>query len=263
MKLIFTWILHLCATTFLLAQRVIVKEVDVDKNQKQIKVNYSLQDPPRFQYKYSVQLYYSKNTEQITIGPLKQLSGEYGEDLLAYPDRQVIWHYLEEDPSFDGLDVQFKMQATIDPLWGGPVNALYSVLVPGLGNTKVKDTRWWRWGLTTFTTYALIGGSIALKNQSNQNYTRYQNGQTILEAQNLYSKANRQNTFATLMAFSAAAIWATDIILVVIRGRKNMQERRRLLDLEKNRKIKYQPQLGIHNQSIYPSLGIYISLNQK
>lgn len=263
LKMILTWMLLLNPVIFLYAQSIVVNKVEVDKEQKQIRVNYSLQDPPRIQFKYETFLYYSKDGMQKEVGPLKKVDGDIGKELLAYPNRLVIWNYIEEDPNFDGLNVQFKMKAKPTRLWGGPRNALYSVLVPGLGNTKVKEARWWRWGLTTFTTYALIGGSVALKNQSNKNYTLYQNGQTILEAQNLYSKANRQNTLATLLAFSAAALWATDIILVIIQGKKNMKERRRLLESEKNLRIKYQSRLNVYPAMIYPVIGIYIPFNQK
>ncbi len=244
----------------LAAQSVEQGRLVLDKEKKQITIPYSLKDGNRRAFKYIVGISYTQDGGQTFVGPLQKVSGDIGKDLLAGEDRAIVWDYLEENPSFNGRNVQFRIEVEAERLMGGPQNALLSVLVPGLGNPKVRNRGGlaWRWVFTSLATYGLIGSSFYFKNQSDQNYAEYQNTYTVDEVQAAYKTANRQSNLAKLSAIAAGLVWATDIVRVAIKGGKNIAEQRRLLELPQNQRRENGNTIGLrfHLENATPQLGL-------
>ncbi|WP_157558648.1 DUF5683 domain-containing protein [Microscilla marina] len=181
---------------------------------------------------YNIQLTYTQDGGATFIGPLTQVKGDVGNELIAGKDQKIYWYYLAEGNGFDGQNVEFKVDASYEPFLGGPINALRSALLPGWGNVYVKKPRkkWkWRWILTAAGTYGLIAGSLYLKQLSNNNYQKYLEATTLSETQDLYKRANRQNLLATTAAVLAAGLWAYDIVKVAIRGGHNKRRKKRII----------------------------------
>lgn len=258
--------LYLWNGQFTAAQSVEQGRLKIDKEEKQITIPYSLKDGNRRAFKYNVDISYTQDGGKTFVGPLQKVTGDIGKDLLAGEDRTIVWDYLAENPSFNGRNVQFRIEVEAERLMGGPRNALLSALVPGLGNTQVRNrgALAWRWVFTSLATYGLIGSSFYFKNQSDQNYAVYQNSYTVEQVQDAYKLANRQSNLAKLSAIAAGLVWATDIVRVAIKGGKNIAEQRRLLQLPQNQRRENNNTIGLRFQleNATPQLGLVWKLNK-
>lgn len=220
------------------------KEPILQKDSSRIMIGYSIIEtkakPGDYLAKYNLHLTYTQDGGATFIGPLKNVTGDVGKDLIAGKDQKIYWHYLAEGNNFNGKNVEFKIDASYEPFLGGTLNALRSALLPGWGNIYVKDRKKlkWRWVATTVATYGLIAGSLYLKRLSNDNYQKYLNATTFDDTQNFYRQANGQNFLAVVAAVAAVGLWAYDIVQVAIRGTKNKLNKRRIIKQNLKRKQK-------------------------
>ncbi|MDR0682995.1 MAG: hypothetical protein LBG15_14275 [Dysgonamonadaceae bacterium] len=111
-----------------------------------------------------------------------------------------------------------KMKGT-----GGPSNALYSLLIPGLGDHRVTYGQ--KSGIkTTLLTYGFIGIGIGCKLHSNSEYKKYHEATLQIDMDEHYKAANDYNqAFYVCMGIGAVA-WLYDIIWVWVKGAKNKKE---------------------------------------
>ncbi len=228
-------------SSIVFAQSLVQDSIKVDKKNKTITVPYQLKNGEIINV-YNIDVYYSGDKGKTFLGPIKNAKGHVGADILAGDNRQVLWQYGEEDKEFKGKDVQFKLVANYETSVFNykNENALWrSVLLPGWGNPYVreyKQFKWkYRWLLTTVAVYGLIGGSFIQQSVADKTYDTYLNSANNADATKSYADANKQYQLAQGMAILAGAIWATDIVRVGLKGRKNRIEKNRLL--EKNKKM--------------------------
>jgi len=207
-------------------------------------IEYAIQDPKKRIYEYSINLYYDQGEGKERVGPLQALEGHWGDEILAgKPDtlnpKIIYWDFLKEDPSFDGLNTEFKLDVKYQPsvMELGRMEQMWrSVLLPGWGNTKVRRRKnfKWRWHLTYLSTFGLIAGGIALHNEGDGLYQQYLNSDNnISRSDEKYTQANTARFFGNALIGGAIAIWVTDIVRVGLKGRKNKKAQEKLL--EKNR----------------------------
>lgn len=208
----------------------------LQKDSNRIMIGYSIEEtqakPGDYLATYNIQLTYTQDGGATFIGPLTQVKGAVGNELIAGKDQKIYWYYLAESNGFDGQNVEFKIDASYEPFLGGPIQALRSALLPGWGNVYVKKRpkKWkWRWVLTAAGTYGLIASSLYLKQLSNDNYQRYLDAKSLDATQELYKRANQQNLLATTAAVLAAGLWAYDIVKVAIRGGKNRRRKKKII----------------------------------
>ncbi len=225
----------------LFAQSLVQDSIKVDKKNKTITVPYQLKNGEIINV-YNIDVYYSGDKGKTFSGPIKNAKGHVGADVLAGDNRQILWQYGQEDKEFKGKDVQFKLVANYETSVFNykNENALWrSVLLPGWGNPYVREYKkfkWkYRWLLTTAAVYGLIGGSFVQQSIADKTYDTYLNSTNNADAIKSYADANKQYQIAQGMAVLAGAIWATDIVRVGLKGRKNRIEKNRLL--EKNKKM--------------------------
>lgn len=224
------------------------------KEQKKIIIPYRLEDNSSFKYEYDVKVFASQDGGG-TYQELKKIKGHFGKDLLA-GEKQIWWFYEEENPDFNGLNLKIKLKADYKPSVFNLMNTQaikYSILLPGLGQNKVKYPGAWknRWILTAITVYGLIGGSIWFNTKAYEIYDQYLKAQTRDQAQKLFSEAKRKELLSYGMAFASATIWVTDITLVGIRGTRNKIEKNRIL--KHNQQKDTEIGIGV-NQSFLPQL---------
>ena len=236
-----TFIIFFISSNKLVAQTLVQDSIRVDKKNKTITVPYNLKNGEIINV-YNIDVYYSGDRGKTFLGPIKTAKGHIGKDILAGDNRQILWQYGEEDKEFKGKDVQFKLVADYETSVFNykNENALWrSVLLPGWGNPYVreyKNFKWkYRWLITTVAVYGLIGGSFAQQNAADKTYNTYLNANNNGDATKFYSDANQKYQIAQGMAILAGAIWATDIVRVGLKGRKNRIEKNRLL--QKNKKM--------------------------
>ncbi|GAB4397566.1 MAG: hypothetical protein OHK0053_14310 [Microscillaceae bacterium] len=191
---------------------------------------------------YEVKLYYSNNGGNSYKGPLRLLDGDFGDSTRTGRDKQIRWDFYRENPYFDGKRIMFKIQATEMPKIanGGPENAFRSLLVPGLGDTKVRNG--YNYGWITALSYGCLGTGALFQLRASNKYDDYQAriANTESEHRDLFQQAERSQNWATGFFIAGGAIWAADIVGVYLRGLKN----RRRLAQEAAEKAKAEEEAG-------------------
>jgi hypothetical protein len=249
------------------AQKIVQQEAVLDTAKQTITIPYLITDtlPPSAKgaYQYQLQLYYTQDQGASYIGPLSNVQGHLGEGILP-GQKKLIWNYAKADPPFTGQNVQFKIAGTYRPSvlgLGRGKAALYSLLLPGLGRTKVYQRSSLQrklWFVPTVLSYGLIATSIATKVASNNSYDQYKQATNATDANNLYNKANQQQRVFVGTLIAAGAIWLGDVVWVAMKGNQNRKKQRRLI--QKNQQI--DRQFGITTsydfQNRQPNLGIKV-----
>ncbi|TAF67516.1 MAG: hypothetical protein EAZ55_04160 [Cytophagales bacterium] len=204
-----------------LAQKITQFAPNIDTKKSIVQIPYHLEDYNTRKNLYTVNLFYSLDSGRTFQGPLREVAGQVGKSIIEGNDKKIVWQYQKEPSEIIGKPIKFKIVAEYEPLvLGGPGNAAWSLLLPGLGQRKVRYVRW-HWLITTFFTYALIGTGVYFETQSDANYQKYLNSRTTSEALRNFEIAQQQKIIATSCLFAGATLWAIDIARVVGRGFKN------------------------------------------
>ncbi|NJO01328.1 MAG: hypothetical protein HC880_06215 [Bacteroidia bacterium] len=200
---------------------VSILETNLNIRDTSIVIQYKLEGPGR-RY-YTTRLYYSNNGGNSFKGPLRSLEGDIGDSIRVGDPKQVAWTFREDNPYFDGKNIMFRLEAIEIPKIanGGPENALRSLLIPGLGDTKVRNG--YNYGWITALTYGCLGTGAIFHIQARQDYNDYEARipNTEEEHQNLFNRAERNQNLAEGFFIAGATIWVADVIGVYIRGLKN------------------------------------------
>lgn len=218
-------------------QEIVQKNIFADRNKQKIFIPYQIKYPDSKPiYDFEVRLYFSEDSGKTYL-QAKNLTGHFGKNILANEEKLIEWDFLKDKPDFLGKNARFKLEAlpqkSVLNLQGAK-SAWSSVLVPGLGNSKVKFQKskltWLSWAIPV---YACIGTSVLMKMQSNQNYQNYLSSKDAPNANNLYAKANQQHQIAILSGVLGLGIWLTDVISVAIKGKKNEKMKKKILEKNK------------------------------
>lgn len=152
----------------------------------------------------------------------KTVTGDVGKALMPGKDKVIYWDYrLDGINSLDEVRVTVLVKQFL--IGGGPVNALVSALVPGLGTIFVQPGR--KIGLRPLITVAYGGLLIygfSQKARSKQPYERYED----LLRESDYAEANRLHHRYVLAVGAAVLVWGTDVVSTFLKGKKNQSLRR-------------------------------------
>lgn len=110
---------------------------------------------------------------------------------------------------------------------GGPLTALLSVVVPGLGSVFVQNPRP-KVGLRPVVTAGVIGAmayGFHQRNLSNAQYDLYEQQKNPAAGESYFRQANQQYHRYYLATRAAAAVWLADITATLIRGLHNRSVR--------------------------------------
>lgn len=155
------------------------------------------------------------------------LQGDIGFHIKGGRNKEIIWHPAE-DSIFLNEDIGIQVLANLK-IKPGPQSEtkpseniseynrtgiiLQSLAFPGLGLSKMNGGPHWIRGIAG---YACIAGSVVFNQKANQTYANYGGADTGTEASELLSKAESQTTISNVFAFSAIAIWITDLTWTLI-----------------------------------------------
>ncbi|TAF64165.1 MAG: hypothetical protein EAZ55_11915 [Cytophagales bacterium] len=208
----------------------------LNKENKTITIPYYFDEPTgksRFFYEYDVRLFYTQDNKATIIGPMTKVEGDIGMGVVGGNPRRIIWSYNAENPKFDGQNVIFKIEADVHKMvFGGPGNALFSLLLPGLGDHRVNyhPTWRWRWVLQPVLIGGLVGTGFALRNQADNLYDEYGQARNPDEAESLYTQANTTLTLSSSIIIAAGVLWIADISYVFLRGLRNQVKKRQHIE---------------------------------
>lgn len=241
------------------AQKVSNIKAELDKINRQIIVSYDLAHTQSKFDKYVVELYLSVDSGR-TFGKEKLLyvSGDVGKGKTEGIDKKIQWFYLNEDGSFEGKGVVFKVKSYLDDdayekrlaKLKQESAVFYSLLVPGLGDYKVRSGKGYWW--ITALSYGLIGSGTYLHFKAKDSYRNYENATSVDDGNNFLNDAKDEARLAKVFFISGATVWISDIVSVWLRGKKNKNEYNRLLEKKLKPKLRstlnfqldYQPRLN-------------------
>ncbi len=219
----------------LAAQEISNVRADANAITRQIIISYDLKPTQSRFDRFKVEIYLSQNGgESFSEYPLEWVNGNAGSNLEPGKNKRVQWRYYQEDPNFSGKNVVFRVKAERDMFahfdrissLKGPEGALYSLLVPGLGDYKVRSGR--NYWMITAITYGVLGTGIYLYLDSRNTFDQYRDATSVDQASSLLDRARDQNRVGKVLMGTGAAFWLTDVVLAFIKGQKNKRELNRL-----------------------------------
>lgn len=197
------------------------ENTELNSRDTTITIHYNLLGPKR--RFYTTRLFYSNNGGNSFKGPLRSLSGDIGDSLQVGDGKKVSWKFRRDNPYFDGKNIMFRLEAVEIPKLsnGGPINALRSLLIPGYGDTKVRNG--YNYGWIGALTYASLGTGVYFHFLSRQRYNDYLDRlpNTEDEHRSLFNKSQRAQTISQVFFITGASIWLADVVGVYLRGLKN------------------------------------------
>lgn len=193
----------------------------LDTSTNSIKIKYDLKGPKN-RY-YNLKLLYSNNKGNSFKGPLRSLTGDFGDSIRVGKGKEVNWAFLKDNPYFNGKNIMFRIEAEEIPkiAKGGPKNALWSLLLPGLGDLKVRNGYHYEW--ITTTTFVLLGTGALFYIKANNELSDYNNRvpNTLSDHQQLFNRARTSSRLAYGFFIAGGAVWIADVVGVYLRGLKN------------------------------------------
>lgn len=160
-----------------------------------------------------------------------KLSGDIGQDVTIGKDKTIIWDFASDFHSMPD-----RMKPLIIPdrenaflkHGKGPESALYSLLIPGLGDSRVKDPRdmFIKPYMRTILVYGLIGTGIlsADRRVITPYYREYENGYDSKPI--FHPKKTDYWLFpydAEFLIGTGALLWISDVFWVTAHGRINQK----------------------------------------
>lgn len=153
-------------------------------------------------------------------------------NLICGNGKKITWSPLSEGKQINE-DVRFivsiiKSNKIPD---NGPINAIKSVFIPGLGGLSVQKTKL----PLLITTGFIFSGIQAIRYNAitNSNYANYLNASTQNDMNDFYKSAQDAQNKTNVYLGIAASLWATDIIYTIIKG-----------SINKHKQLKRQPLIG-------------------
>jgi hypothetical protein len=199
-----------------------ITDVNFRLENNRIMVEYSLINAsPGDQF--TVELQFITETNQV-IQP-KSVSGDIGKNIQPGMGKTIRWDYVSDKLEFSG---NLKAVVTASPSFtrsGGPANAMLSIMVPGLGdffvhNSKVRPLA------TGIGTLGLFTFALISKAQSDKYYADYLEGKDVNNLITYYDRANHAHHRSYVASRVALAVWASDVIWVTWKGSQNVKEHR-------------------------------------
>ncbi len=204
------------------SQKLQILDAVLDEPNNTIEITYDLSSGN--DKKFNVSLYFSNDGGKTFKGPVERVSGDVGAQVSSGSAKKIYWNYFYEDEEFTGENLVFNVKAKVVEYLGatqlmGSKAALYSVIVPGLGDYKVRNGK--NYWLLTVGTWGLMGSGLIARSGARKDYDNYLNASDVNSANQSYQSA--ENKFKTFKALNTIAIvvWAADVVGVFIKGKQN------------------------------------------
>lgn len=220
-----TVLLILACSTRVFAQKIQIIDAVLDEPNNTIEIQYDLKSGDN--KSYQINLFYSNDGGKTFKGPVERVSGDVGAQISSGTNKKIYWNYFYEDEEFTGENLVFTIRATAMSTTNalasnkllGPEAALYSLVVPGLGDYKVRTgNSYW---LLTVGTWGLMGSGLIARSGARKSYDDYLNATDLSSADKSFADAENQFKAFRALNTIAIAIWAADVVGVFFKGMKN------------------------------------------
>lgn len=206
---------------------VTFKQASYNTRNNTLDIVYDLAEAQHNYFNYAVELYYSLDGAQTFVGPMRLVRGDVGGNVSPGTNKSIFWDFSIEAPDFTGNNIIFsiKAKARMRPEYyskfGGPRNAAWSALLPGLGDMKVRHyNKYYNLGITAVA-LGTLGAGVVQKLQAQDSYEQYKKAETSEAADALYDETQQHLQKSTLFFGAALAVWIADVALVAVQGAKN------------------------------------------
>ena len=222
-----------------IGQEAKVKNVDIDIEKNKIIVNYDLIGND-IANKHYIELFFIDDRYSVQVP--KKLSGDFGEGVSPGLNKRIEWDVFTDDVA---IAQKLQPKIVVNGIQkGGSINALYSILVPGLGDYFVKDSKSmvFKPYMRTISTLGLIGLGITAK--QNREIHSIMSVEFVLERYDSDNDGDidRQDATRTvekpiiigqetkywlfpndkeLFLISGITLWVADVIWVFVKGAEN------------------------------------------
>jgi|GEM_PF-4697791 len=211
--------------TILFAQQFTNVDFYANTQQEKVYITYDLINCPSRRL-YDIKLSFVDRNHQVIrpsslIGDLSRIrcgSGKF-----------ITWDVLADRTAFQGeyqavLEVHKKYRQKIQ---GGPSNAVFSVLMPGMGNLFVSDKRNGGAFLLTGLVATSVAVGLAYHADARKLHQQYQQATTHEDINRYYTEANKEYRSFQVWMGVAGLLWLGDIAHVTIKGINNRKEQLR------------------------------------
>ncbi len=194
-----------------------IENVDFTVKDNVVVITYDLVNCPSSE-SYDIELKIISDNNAIKpnsiTGDIKKVS--------AGKNKQIEWNVLNDKTDLKGqIQVMVEITHTYSTkVIGGPSNAVFSMLLPGLGDHFVnKESKSWYYISAVYLGTAYFAYSN--KVQSDKFYAQYHSATTQSEIEAAYKSANDKYHNYQLLLGVAGTIWLADVIYVTAKGFKN------------------------------------------
>jgi hypothetical protein len=138
--------------------------------------------------------------------------GEVGDSLKPGNNKIVTW-IPEDDAVFLDEDVTVELKAEkYERSFNKGAVVASSTIVPGLGQTKIKNGKpWW---LISIPAYGTLAGGFVMHSKYISTYNEYLKATESVERSDLYNQSQKEKNLSGAFFISSAVIWISNIIWV-------------------------------------------------
>lgn len=208
------------------AQNPKVKNLGIEIKDDKVLFNYDLiaKDTNKIQ---TVELFLIDNDYNICVP--KKIKGDYGKAVLPGENKLIEWDVYKDDVI---ISQKLKPKIVVNGIKkGGASNAVYSILVPGLGDYFVADHKdmFIKPYIRTLATLGIFGLGIYATIEREEipiygwveKYSGWGNDEIVWDIKGYkYDNAFFSND-AELLLITGATLWIADIIWVFMKGMEN------------------------------------------
>lgn len=205
---VFLQVILLLISLSIKSQGFRVTSPTVDFDGTQLTIGYDIESESALDLFYIWLEIEKKNGESIRP---KTLKGDIGENILSGKNKSITWLPGKDSVFLDEeIFVEVKAEKYVASFNRGSI-LLKSVLLPGLGQSKVKGKPYW---ITGIVAYGALAGGFVMMNSGKTDYNSYQVEENPAARQKLFEKAQNETNTAGLLLISGSVIWAANIIWI-------------------------------------------------
>jgi hypothetical protein len=179
----------------------------------------------------------------------QSVEGDIGDNVEGGKGKKIIWHYtadnvMDEVNLVINIVIKFIAEPNPKPVSVPGRGSLIaqSVILPGLGLTKLTKKPYWLMGVAG---YGLVANGVIFNLSSKSNHENYLNTNDPAEEQIYWDKYENHQTISYISFAGAAVIWVTDMILVLRASSKSGS----VSGLNKNKAFAMIPEYDLTNKA--------------
>ncbi len=137
--------------------------------------------------------------------------GEFGDSIKPGNNKIITW-VPEEDAFFLDEDVTVELKGELyERSFNKGTMVALSAVVPGLGQTKIKEKPWW---LASIPAYGALAGGVIYNMKFADTYDAYHKTLDGIERDDLWAKAQQERNISGALFIGAAVVGAANLVWI-------------------------------------------------